>query len=149
METHDRVALWIICILLLSTLTFGISYFYLWSKYSRQTENLKFCTETYNDLSWQYFHNCTKLNCTETDYPNYSPSPNLYWANDSIYSTNNYKQEFYPKCFIETKVIYHHTWLEGGMEYYQTCLRCADLNQSIAPGVLENGEWMCPADTYY
>ena len=146
METHDRVMLGMIVGLLFLSITFASAYFYLYGTYTREKNDLTFCTDAYNDLSWQYYYNCTK-----TDYPNYSLSTNpyLYWSNESVYNTNNYRQEFFPKCTIETKVIYHHTWLEGGMEYYSTCLRCADLNQSIAPGVLKNGEWMCPTDTFY
>lgn len=147
METHDRVALWVIAILLMSTITFGTGYFVLYKQLTTTSYNLKLCTDTYNDLSWQYYYNCSAP-CSAFVVGK-GGGGSLYWSNDSIYSTNNYQQEFFPKCFIETKVIYHHTWLEGGMEYYQTCLRCSDLNKSIAPGVLKNGEWMCPTDTYY
>lgn len=142
METHDRVALWVICILLLSTLTFGIGYFVLWDKYSKQTKDLNFCTDTYNQLSLQYYHNCTSTNI----YPNYTAG----CASDfkPIPASLDSKQ-YIQSCKTEMRITYHHTYLEGGMEYYQACYRCSDLNQSIMPGLIAKGDWMCPVDENY
>lgn len=149
METHDKVMMAVTIILLISSVTFALSYFYLYGAYKQNTDSLKTCVDAYNNLSWQYYHNCT-IPFLDDFKDNFNAS---YWYNNGngrTYNGSGYDyQEFFPKCIIETKIIYHHTLMEGGMEYYQTCLRCSNLNQSIAPGILNNGEWMCPADTYY
>jgi hypothetical protein len=77
METHDKVAMAIIIVLLLSSLTFGIAYFYIYSLYKQNTDMLKqTCNVTNSVIDVTYRQNdlikrcynitlpsLTKLNC--------------------------------------------------------------------------------------
>ena len=125
--------------MIISTLTFGIGYFYVYGAYKQNTDDLKVCVDAYNNLSWQYYYNCSVKDNYSINYSSlYVPyEEDLYW--------NLSTQDFVQTCKTEMKITYHFTALEGGYAYYTVCYRCSDLNQSIMPGKINKGDWLCPA----
>jgi hypothetical protein len=79
METYDKITMAIIIVLLLSSLTFGLAYFYIYGLYKQNTDMLKqTCNVTNSVIDITYSQNdlikkcynvtlpsLTKLNCSK------------------------------------------------------------------------------------
>lgn len=74
-----------------------------------------------------------KQNVSDEELSNYFKQP---YFNETI--------ELVPKCKLEMRITRHFTFLDGGIEYYNICYRCEDLNKSIMPDIIEKGDWLCP-----